>query len=119
MSANAAVRDRVVEAVLGGKLPGRSADRTWAGPGCGATCAICGRPVGADEREYELEFVTGDNGKQPAHYHLHNGCFWAWESELRKPQSKRSAARAVELSGAVADAMLAEDGRDLGTQGST
>jgi hypothetical protein len=120
MSGNATVRDGVLETIRSGKLPDRCAERTWAGRGCGASCAICGRPVNADELEYELEFVTHDDGKQPTAYHVHNACFWAWECERRKLASKRSAETTVELSEMIAEARVAEDGREApGSQGST
>jgi hypothetical protein len=120
MSGNATVRDRVLEAIRTGKVPARSAERTWAGRGCGASCAICGRPINADELEYELEFVTDDHGKQRTDYHVHGGCFWAWESEVRKPELKRSDETSIELSGVVAEARVAEDEREApGDQGST
>src|SRR5690606_32728601 len=56
MSSNASLRDRVLEAIRTGRLPGRLPERTWAGPGCGAPCVICDSKVSADELEYELEF---------------------------------------------------------------
>jgi hypothetical protein len=119
MSGLAAFRDRVLEANGSGKLPDRSAERTWAGRGCGAPCAICDRPINADELEYELEFVTGDSGKL-ADYHVHSGCFWAWEGERRKLASKPSGETAVELSGAIAEARVAENGWEApGSEGST
>src|SRR5690242_15622610 len=74
MSRNETVPDGALEAIRNGKLPDRSPDRTLAGPGCGAPCVICGRPANADELEYELEFFTGDEGRQPQ-YHVHIGCF--------------------------------------------
>jgi hypothetical protein len=120
----------VKEAICSGKLPDRSAERTWAGRGCGAPCAICGRPINADELEYELEFATGDNttaagthsaaGKPLADYHVHIGCFWAWESERRKRASKPSGETVVELSGAIAEARVAKNGWEApGSEGST
>jgi hypothetical protein len=120
MSGQAAFRDRVLEAISSGKLPDRCADRTWAGRGCGAPCVICGRPINADELEYELEFVTGDNGTQLAAYHVHNGCFWAWECERRKLASKPSGETAVELSGVIAEDRVAKNEREApDSQGST
>ena len=120
MSGNATVRATVLEAIRSGKLPDRCAERTWARRGCGAPCVICGRPVNADELEYEVEFGTSDDGKPSTDYHLHNGCYWAWESERRKRELKRSAETVVQLSGVVREARLAEDEREVpGSQGST
>ena len=120
MSGHAASRDQVLEAICSGKLPDRCAERTWAGRGCGAPCVICGQSIHADELEYELEFVTGTSGKQPARYHVHNGCFWAWECERRKLASRPRGEAPVELSGAIAEAKVAKNGREApGSRGST
>jgi hypothetical protein len=120
MSGKAAFRDQVLEAIRSDKLPDRSAEHTWAGQGCGAPCAICGRPINADELEYELEFATGDSGKQLAAYHVHIDCFWAWEAERRKLASKPSGETAVELSGGIDEAKVAKNGWQApGSEGST
>jgi hypothetical protein len=117
---NAAVRDEVLEAVRSGRLPDRSAERTWAGRGCGAPCEICGRSVSADELEYELEFVSREDGKEPARYHLHNGCFWAWESERRMRELERRAETNVVFSGADTQTTLTENDCEApGSQGSS
>jgi len=117
---NAAVREEVLEAVRSGRLPDRPAERTWAGRGCGAPCEICGRSVSADELEYELEFVSEVDGNQRAHYHVHDGCFWAWESERRTRDLKRSADANVVLSGADTQTTFANDEcKAQGSEGST
>jgi hypothetical protein len=118
MSAKASVRDGDLEIIRTGQLPDRSAERTWAGRGCGAPCVICGRPIRADELEYELEFTNDD--RQLVHYHVHIGCFWPWEYERRERGSKRGAGTAVGLSDVAAKASLAEDEREAsGSEGST
>jgi hypothetical protein len=64
--------------------------------------------VNSDEPEYELEFATAVDGKQPATYHVHNGCFWAWESE-RRLVKRRTAQMTAELSSAAANVRFVDD----------
>jgi hypothetical protein len=113
MSANGPLDDdlHLQEAIRSGKLPNRSPERTWAGRSCGVPCAICGQRINPDELEYELEFAPGDDSEQPEGHHLHIGCFWAWETERQKPQSKRGTERAIGLSGEVVETRLADDDR--------
>jgi hypothetical protein len=102
------------------KLPDRSPERTWAGRGCGTVCALCGDPVEADELEYELEYVTGDQDKPSTAYHVHISCFWTWESERQKRESKRGGKTPVALSGVVAEVRASEDdGQTTGSEDST
>jgi hypothetical protein len=71
--------------IQAGKIPARAPDRTWGGPGVGAACAVCERPVRKDEMEFEIEFVH-DGGSAAAgldKYHVHIRCFAAWEFERR------------------------------------
>ena len=51
------LREQATEAIRNGKLPARSPDRTWGGPGVGAPCAVCDKPVTASEMEFEIEFA--------------------------------------------------------------
>jgi hypothetical protein len=60
MSEDGTLRQRVREAIDAGKLPDRSPVGLWGGPGCGASCAICGERIGIDEVEFELEFSADD-----------------------------------------------------------
>lgn len=69
-----------------GKLPARSPDRVWGGPGVGAPCSICGLPVTKTEKEFEVQFEQ-DGGGGLDKFHLHIRCFAAWEFE-RKHASK-------------------------------
>ena len=72
------LRERARAAIRTGKLPARTPDRTWGGPGVGAECRICGERVRASEMEFEIQFAhDGDLDK----YHLHIRCFAAWEFE--------------------------------------
>jgi hypothetical protein len=69
--------------IQAGKLPGRTPDRTWGGPGVGAPCAVCDVPVRPTELEVEIEFAH--NGANPGldKFHVHLRCFAAWEFERK------------------------------------
>lgn len=70
-----------------GKLPDRPPERMWGGPGSGAPCALCGKTVGTEEVEIELQF-TSQGGAGTANYHVHARCFTAWELERRNGDSR-------------------------------
>jgi hypothetical protein len=111
MTGDRTLRDEILETIRSGRLPDRPAERTWAGRGCGALCVVCSRPVDPDELEYELEFIAAD-GSKPAVYHVHNACYWAWETERRNLELKRAAAAPIELSGSDPEGTVAEDERE-------
>ena len=69
-----------------GKLPEHRPERMWGGPSSGASCAICGKAIGAGEVEFELQFAS-DGGSGTANYHVHARCFAAWELERRDGKS--------------------------------
>jgi hypothetical protein len=50
------LRAKAREVIRTGKLPNRRPDRTWGGPGVGASCTICGEPVTKDQLEFEIQF---------------------------------------------------------------
>lgn len=77
------LREKARAAVRNGKLPNRTPDRTWGGPGVGALCAVCGLRVTKDETAFEIQFAR--NGGEPGldKFHLHIRCFAAWEFERR------------------------------------
>lgn len=79
------LRAKARAAVQSGKLPGRAPDRTWGGPGIGATCAVCDLPVRKDEMEFEIQFAHDGNNLDSGldKYHVHIRCFAAWEFERR------------------------------------
>jgi len=73
------LRDAAREAVEQCKLSNRQHDRLRGGPGVGAPCRVCDRPVEKDEMEFEVEFAR-DGGAPHFHgYHVHVRCFAAWE----------------------------------------
>ena len=98
MSDEPGLRAQAREAIRSGKLPHRSAVRTFSGPGAGAVCEVCRGPVRPDEMEIELEFkghLTGQSSISEVlerlratsdghRYHLHLRCFAAWEFERTK-----------------------------------
>jgi hypothetical protein len=68
------------EAIQAGKLPTRRPERMWGGPGVGACCLLCSKPIEPNEPEVELEYNGGDGGV--VIHHLHLECCAAWELEL-------------------------------------
>src|SRR5438309_8489918 len=77
------LRGKARTVVQNGKLPGRTPDRTWGGPGVGAPCTICELQVRSTEMEFEIQFAR-DGGTPAAgldKYHVHIRCFAAWAFE--------------------------------------
>ena len=77
-------REQARTALRTGKLPVRPPDRTWGGPGVGATCSVCGTPVSPEEMEFEIQFARNDGAPGLDKFHLHIRCFAAWEFERTK-----------------------------------
>jgi hypothetical protein len=77
-----AQRPNIRELILSGRLPRVRPERTWGGPGVGADCMVCGRPVRNDEVELEVEFGPADTSLRGRIAHAHVACFDAWEHEL-------------------------------------
>jgi hypothetical protein len=83
MPDEAPLREFARLAIRKGTLPRRDAARIWAGPGLGAFCSVCEKPVTQDQLEYELEFAQdGDPSLNKLHFHLR--CFAVWELERTK-----------------------------------
>ena len=76
-----AVREMARDAMRRGKLPRRAPDRTWGGPGVGAPCQICERPVTDTEMEFEIQFARDGDNPGLDKFHVHLNCFAAWEFE--------------------------------------
>jgi hypothetical protein len=87
-----ALTQRAREAIKGGKLPHRAADRMWGGPGSGAPCALCGEPVGREVTGFELEFELQGQPPAKANYPLHFQCHGAWERALELARPRIAAA---------------------------
>jgi hypothetical protein len=79
-----ALRAKAHAAVLAGKLPARSPDRVWGGPGVGAPCEVCGSPITKDDKEFQIEFEQEGGGGLDK-FHVHIRCFAAWEFERKRP----------------------------------
>ena len=75
------LREMARTVIRDGKLPSQHPDRTWGGPGVGAACAVCDRPVTREQLEFEIQFAH--DGERPGldKYHVHLRCFAAWEFE--------------------------------------
>lgn len=88
MSDETASRERVREAIRGGKLPHRWPDKIWGGPGQGCACAVCGEISSSKEMAFDLEFAG--EGQEPAvSHHMHLSCFAVWELERNDPHISR------------------------------
>jgi hypothetical protein len=77
------LRDQARQAVEREKLPNRSPNRVWGGPGLGGICIICDKSIVKTDMEFELDFVTDDTTKT---HHLHARCYSAWELVRSKPE---------------------------------
>ena len=64
-----------------GRFPAQRPSGVWGGPGTGAPCAICEKPVHRDGLGFEVEFGPGAGAK--VHY-VHVRCFAAWEMECQE-----------------------------------
>jgi len=89
MPDEARLREQARAAIQNSRLPTRRPDRTWGGPGVGAACAVCERPVTNDEMEFEMEFEIQFEHDGTSPYHVHIRCFAAWEFERNKPTQPR------------------------------
>ena len=83
MSDDPVLRSIARELILAGRLPATPPERTWAGPGARAECMVCGRCIGTDEVEFELEFASSD-ATNCASCHAHLRCYDAWEEEVHR-----------------------------------
>ena len=77
------LREKARAVVRAGKLPSRRPDRTWGGPGVGASCAVCTLPVQPSEMEFEIQFARDGTDPGLDKFHVHIRCFAAWEFERR------------------------------------
>jgi hypothetical protein len=62
----------------------RTPDRVWGGPGIGALCAVCKRPVTNANLELEMEFAREVDFPGLDTFHVHVRCLAAWEFERRQ-----------------------------------
>ena len=78
------LREQARAVIKSGKLPARAPDRTWGGPGVGAECQVCGKPVAKTELEFEIQFAHDGSNPGLDKFHVHIRCFAAWEFERGK-----------------------------------
>ena len=82
------LREQATTVIQNGKLPSRSPDRTWGGPGVGAPCSVCEKPVTKEEMEFAIQFARDGDNPGLDKFHVHIRCYAAWEFERNKvPQS--------------------------------
>ena len=89
---------RARNAIREGKLPTRPPDHTWGGPGIGVPCAVCDLPVPRDGMEFEIQFAIGGSAPRFAVYHVHTGCYAAWELERNRSDSQSRLDQAESIS---------------------
>jgi hypothetical protein len=87
MSDEPILREKARAVIRAGKLPARPPDRTWGGPGVGASCTICDLPVTKSQLEFEIQFARGGKTVEAGldTFRVHIRCFVAWEFERRTP----------------------------------
>jgi hypothetical protein len=90
-----AIETLVREAIASGRLPKRSPDRQWGGPGADVDCPVCAKRIGAPDLEMEIEFTDPSPSRSETH-HLHMACFAAWEKEIAE-QARSDATTATDL----------------------
>ena len=73
------LREKALEAIIGGKLPTRKPDRTLGGLGSGKTCALCSELLTPTQMELEIEFSRHGSTPGLDTYHLHPRCFTVWD----------------------------------------
>ena len=78
------LREKAREALYSGRMPTRRPDRTWSGPGVGASCSVCELPITEDQLEFEIQFPRDDAAPGLGAVHVHMRCFAAWEFERTK-----------------------------------
>ena len=81
------LREQARAAIQNGKLPSRRPDRTWGGPGVGAECSVCEKPVTKSDLEFEIQFARDGDNPGLDKFHVHVRCFAAWELERNKSRS--------------------------------
>jgi hypothetical protein len=85
MQDEAPLREFAGFAIRKGRLPRRGPARIWGGPGVGAFCSVCEKPITQDQLEYELESAWDDDTPERDKVHFHLRCFAAWEFERTQP----------------------------------
>jgi hypothetical protein len=70
------------ERIAKGQLPSAPPSHMWAGQGTGEICALCDKPILADEVEFEAEYgdeASGVGAELPIRFHLVCEAVWKLE----------------------------------------
>jgi len=86
MSDERALRAQARQAMKLGSLPEHRPEHIWGGLGSGASCALCGKGIGPEDMEFELQYASNEHCGS-GNYHVHVSCFSAWELEHRNESS--------------------------------
>ena len=78
------LREQARALIQSSKLASRNPDRTWGGPGVGAPCSVCEKPVTKEEMEFEIQFARDGDNPGLDKFHVHIRCYAAWEFERNK-----------------------------------
>lgn len=78
------LRQQAQEAIQSKRLPAHAPERTWGGPGVGAECSVCEKPVTKEQLEFEIQFEQPGGGGLDK-FRVHIRCFAAGELERNKP----------------------------------
>lgn len=79
-AAERSLKQLAQERIESGQLPCDRPARMWGSRGSGAPCALCGRPIGPNEIEYEVELRHGVHDT----LHFHRVCHAAWHTECEQ-----------------------------------
>jgi hypothetical protein len=75
----ATLREQVATMLREGRIPCRTAYRTWAGPAqVRHVCSGCGAFIEQDQMEFVADFGADEE------ITLHRECFYVWEDECRR-----------------------------------
>ncbi|MBV8853946.1 MAG: hypothetical protein JOZ93_09050 [Sinobacteraceae bacterium] len=79
-------RDRIAKGTLPCKLP----QHIWATRGSEKLCALCAKPIGAHEVEYEMEYLGGEFETHTV-FRFHVICQASWQLECAQQAPVRDA----------------------------
>jgi hypothetical protein len=80
------LRARAHEKLSRAELPDGAPERLWAGPGSGADCALCDRPLESTDIEYECQFPAGGERGEAGICRFHVTCYAVWQVERVRPR---------------------------------
>ncbi len=76
----AALLERARQAIAARELPSGISLRVWGGRGSGKICSLCGRPIGSDDVEIELDGIEREGGVR-----FHSKCHLLWQEACKGP----------------------------------